>query len=192
MMENLDLPVVWAALLALAVFLYVLLDGFDLGVGILFPFADTDAHRDQMMDAVVLLMMAVVSLWLPLSGIPAAARWGLDQVPFDWDRLLPLAPIPLLVIACFTALVRALRNHATHAPYGWSVGLFVLAYAGLLVGLWPYLVPYGLTIHAAAASPDSQAFLLAGTLFLLPLILGYTIFVYWTFRGKVGRGSGYH
>ena len=44
----------------------------------------------------------------------------------------------------------------------------------------------------AAAAPSSQLFMLVGTLLLLPIILGYTVFVYWTFRGKVRAGEGYH
>ena len=46
------LPFIWAGLLAVAVFMYIALDGFDLGLGILFPFAATDADRDVMMNSV--------------------------------------------------------------------------------------------------------------------------------------------
>jgi cytochrome d ubiquinol oxidase subunit II len=56
----------------------------------------------------------------------------------------------------------------------------------------PYLVPGALTVWEAAAAPSSQLFMLVGTLLLLPIILGYTVFVYWTFRGKVRPGEGYH
>jgi len=48
---SLDLPLIWVAIMALAVLMYVLLDGFDLGIGILFPLA-TPAERDLMMDSV--------------------------------------------------------------------------------------------------------------------------------------------
>ncbi len=110
----------------------------------------------------------------------------------QWDRLLPLVPIPLLAAACFAGLFRSLRNGATYAPYLWPVGLFALAYGGLLVGIWPYLVPYAVSIRDAAAAPSSQAFLLAGTAVLLPLTLGYTLYVYPIHRGKVRPGEGYH
>jgi cytochrome d ubiquinol oxidase subunit II len=72
------------------------------------------------------------------------------------------------------------------------VGLFLLAFAGLLVSNAPWVVPGSLTIWQAAAPPASQAFMLIGTLFLLPLVLGYTVFVFWIFRGKVSATSGYH
>jgi cytochrome d ubiquinol oxidase subunit II len=54
------------------------------------------------------------------------------------------------------------------------------------------VVPYTVTLWAAASSSKSQAFLLIGTLFLLPIILMYTGWSYWVFRGKVGSGQGYH
>jgi len=53
-------------------------------------------------------------------------------------------------------------------------------------------VPDKLTVWDAAAAPSSQMFMLVGTLLMLPVILGYTVFVYWTFRGKVRHGEGYH
>ncbi|MGD2075794.1 MAG: cytochrome d ubiquinol oxidase subunit II [Gammaproteobacteria bacterium] len=119
-------------------------------------------------------------------------RTRLQYPDVDWSRLLPLAPIPLLVALAFGGLFRALRRGAAHAPYLWSILLFLLGYVGLIVGIWPHLVPYAITFRAAAAAPAAQAFLLAGTLVLLPLILGYTAYAYWTFRGKVGDRDGYH
>jgi cytochrome d ubiquinol oxidase subunit II len=56
----------------------------------------------------------------------------------------------------------------------------------------PYLVPPSITVWEAAAVPESQIFTLVGVLIMLPIILGYTAFVYWTFRGKVREGEGYH
>ncbi len=342
-MDFIDLPMTWAALLAIAVFMYVLLDGFDLGLGILFPFAGTDEDRDIMMNSVapvwdgnetwlvlgggglfaafpkayaalmpavympigfmltalifrgvafefrfkasgamrrvwdqafhwgsvvatfaqglvlgalvhgitlengrfaggmfdwltpfsfftgcalvwgyvllgstwliiktegdllawarrvallasmvVLVMMVVVSFWVPVLDIAAAQRWGLRYPDIDWNRLLPLTPVPVLVAIAFVNLIRALRRTDTYAPYLWSVGLFLLGYVGLLIGIYPYLVPYQLTIHEAAAAPNSQSLLLVGAVVLLPLILGYTAYVYWVFRGKVKADAGYH
>jgi cytochrome d ubiquinol oxidase subunit II len=342
-MDWIDLPTAWAGLLALAVFMYVLLDGFDLGLGILFPFADSDSDRDVMMNSVapvwdgnetwlvlgggglfaafpkayaalmpavympigfmltalifrgvafefrfkasgssrriwdqafhwgsvvatfaqglilgtlvhgitleegrfaggmfdwltpfsfvtgcalvwgyallgsgwlviktegslqawarrtgvvsalvVLAMMVVVSLWVPTLDAAAADRWGLRYPDIDWSRLLPLSPIPVLTALAFWRLIKGLRGDAVYGPYLWSVALFLLGYVGLLVGIFPHLVPYDLTIHQAAAAPNSQALLLVGALVMLPIILGYTAYVYWVFRGKVEPGAGYH
>ena len=342
-MDFIDLPMVWAALLAVAVFMYILLDGFDLGVGILFPFAESDQDRDIMMNSVApvwdgnetwlilgggglfaafpkayaalmpavympigfmlialifrgvafefrfkahgsgrriwdqafhwgsvvatfsqglvlgalvqgitledgrfaggmfdwltpfsfvtgcalvwgytllgagwlviktegrleawsrraglvaavitLIMIVVVSFWVPALDAAAADRWGLRYPDVDWSRLLPLAPIPVLVAVAFGGLVRALKGNATYGPYLWTVALFFLGYVGLLVGIFPYLVPYDLSIHQAAAAPNAQGLLLVGAVVMLPIILGYTAYVYWVFRGKVTADAGYH
>lgn len=344
MFGELDLPLVWAAILALAVFMYILLDGFDLGVGILFPFAESADQRNRMMASVaplwdgnetwlvlggaglfavfpkayaammpalympigfmltalifrgvafefrpraaegtgqhlwdlafhwgslvatfsqglilgtliqgipvqdgqfsggmfdwltpfsfivgwgvvwgyallgsswliiktndplqawsrrtatvaatmVILMLVIISIWMLIFDLPVADGWGLTPPDINWNRLLLMSPVPLLVAGCFAGLLRAIRRQYTYAPYLYSVGIFLLGYLGLLLGIWPYLVPYSITLRDAAAAAESQAFLLVGTLVLLPMILGYTIFVYWTFRGKVREEDGYH
>jgi cytochrome bd ubiquinol oxidase subunit II len=68
----------------------------------------------------------------------------------------------------------------------------VLGYLGLVISNFPYIVPPTLTIWDTAAGPSSQIFMLLGTLFLLPIILGYIVTVYWLFRGKVRQGESYH
>jgi cytochrome d ubiquinol oxidase subunit II len=341
--DFIDLPFVWAGLLAVAVFMYILLDGFDLGVGILFPFVERDEQRDVMMNSVapvwdgnetwlilgggglfaafpkayaalmpavympigfmltalifrgvafefrfkaegsarrvwdqafhwgsvvatfsqglvlgalvqgitledgrfaggmfdwltpfsfvvgcsmiwgyallgstwlliktegdllawarkttliaatvVLIMMAVVSFWVPTLDAAAADHWGLRYPDVDWERLLPLTPIPILVAVAFVQLIRSVRRQATYAPYLWTVVLFLMGYIGLLVGIYPFIVPYDLSFDEAAAAPNAQGLLLVGAVVLLPLILGYTAYVYWVFRGKVSADAGYH
>jgi cytochrome d ubiquinol oxidase subunit II len=76
-------------------------------------------------------------------------------------------------------------------PFLATLGLFALSYAGLGIGFYPYIVPHAITIWDAAAPPQSQGFLLGGALVLVPLILAYTAYSYWVFRGKVGD-HGYH
>jgi len=342
-MEGIDLPLVWAALLGVAVFMYVFLDGADLGVGILFPFASHDEDRDVMMNsiapvwdgnetwlilggggmfaafpkayaalmpavympigfmlialifrgvafefrfkasesgrriwdqafhwgsvvatfaqglvlgsivqgidlqngrfvggmfdwltpfsfvvgcslvwgyvllgatwltiktegpllkwvrevaltaaAVVLVMMLIVSLWVPALDAAAADRWGLRYPDVDWSRLLPLSPIPLLVLVCFWQLFRSVKRGDTYLPHFLAGGLFLLGFIGLLVGIYPYMVPYSLSFHEAAAAPNSQGLLLVGAVIMLPIILAYTGYVYWVFRGKVAADAGYH
>ena len=115
-----------------------------------------------------------------------AARWfSLPNIFFLW-------PVPL--VTALTALLawRWLEEGREMLPFLASIGLFLLGYLGLVISTFPYLVPPSLTIWQTAAAPASQIFMLVGTLVLLPIILGYIVFVYWLFRGKVREGEGYH
>ena len=78
------------------------------------------------------------------------------------------------------------------APFLAAMGLFALCYLGLAISLFPYVVPHTLTLWDAATAPEGQAFLLIGTMFLIPVIFMYTGWSYWVFRGKVKAGAGYH
>jgi cytochrome d ubiquinol oxidase subunit II len=331
------LPVIWAAIMALAVAMYVILDGFDLGVGILFPLAETEHERDQMMNSVapfwdgnetwlvlggagmlvtfplaysiilpalylpvivmllalvfrgvafefrwvgmtggkrhwsfvfaagsalaafcqgvilggliqgikvengafaggsfdwatpfalvcglgvvagcallgatwlvmktegsvanrarieakllllaVLAFMAIVSIWTPLAFERIATRWfSLPNILFFW--WVPAATL-LVAIAAW----RALDTGGDTVPFLAAIGLFVLGYLGLLISNFPYIIPPSLTIWQTASSASTQVFMLIGTLMMLPIILGYMVFVYWTFGGKLREGEGYH
>ena len=330
------LPAIWAAIIGLAVAMYVILDGFDLGIGILFPFAEADRERDQMMNSVapfwdgnetwlvlggagmmvafplaysiilpalylpviimllalvfrgvafefrwigvtskphwtfafaagsalaafcqglilggliqgikmenrafaggafdwatpfavlcglglvagygllgatwlimktegsvakrarleakllliaVLAFMAVVSIWTPLAFERIAARWfSLPNILFFWW-------VPAATALFSFALWRWLETGREVLPFLATIALFLLGYLGLLISNFPYLVPPSLTIWQAAAAPATQVFMLMGTLVLLPIIIGYMIFVYWIFGGKVREGEGYH
>src|SRR5262245_8666906 len=86
---------------------------------------------------------------------------------------------------------RSLGSKAEAAPFLGAMGLFVLTFIGLAISLFPMIVPYQLTLWEAASSPRTQAFLLVGTLFLLPVILTYSSWSYWVFRGKVRADVGY-
>jgi len=334
-----DITVIWAFLIAAAVFLYVMLDGFDLGVGILFPTLTRGSDRDTAMNSVApvwdgnetwlvlgggglfaafplaysIIMPALYApiiamlLGLVLRGVSFEFRWRdkrheafwdlafaggslvaalaqgialgalLQGIPvagrayaggwWDWlspfslltgvsvvagyallgacwlvaktegalrDRALQLArplalttvaaivavsaatpflkyayferwlqmpgiyyvaPVPLLVALLTVLLLRALaraREWGTHdtAPLILALGLFALTIAGLGISMWPYIIPDSVTIWQAATAHSSQMFMLFGIAVMLPIILGYTGYAYWVFRGKV-RG-GYH
>ena len=330
------LPVIWAAIIGLAVAIYVVFDGFDLGIGILFPFAETERERDQMMNSVapfwdgnetwlvlggagmmvafplaysiilpaLYLPVIVMLLALVFRGVAFEFRWigvtskphwtfafaagstvaafcqgvilgGLVQGikvennafaggPFDWAtpfavlcglgvvagygllgatwlimktegsvarrarieaKLLLLAVLAFMAIVSVwtpldveriavrwfslpnilfiwwvpaaTALVafaawRWLETGRDVLPFLATIALFLLGYLGLLISNFPYLVPPSLTIWQTAAAPATQVFMLMGTLVMLPIILGYMIFVYWIFGGKLREGEGYH
>lgn len=333
---NLDLPLIWAGLIAVAVMAYVVLDGFDLGVGILFPFFKTEGDRDQMMNAVApvwdgnetwlvlggggllavfplaysvimpalyapiiamllalifrgvafefrwktrrgkflwdwafaggsivatfaqgialgalvqgiavadrayaggwwswltpfslltgvalvvgyallgatwlvlktenalqasmykialktgvvtLALIGVVSLWTPFLNANFMQRW------FTWPHMLYASPVPVLVALCAFMLFRGLGKKQELAPFLAAQGLFVLSFIGLCLSFYPYIVPSSITIWQAAAPDNSLAFLLLGACVLLPLILLYTAYAYWVFRGKVGTVEAYH
>jgi cytochrome d ubiquinol oxidase subunit II len=333
---SLDLPLLWAGIIAFAVLAYVALDGFDLGVGILFPFVDGEAHRDQMMNSVapvwdgnetwlvlgggglfaafplayaiimpalyapvIVLLLALVfrgvafefrwktrrgkflwdwafaggstlaafaqgvALGALVQGIPVAGRsyaggWWDWLTPFSlvtgaalvsgyallgatwlvwktaghvqerayryawlcglatlamivlvsawtpfldaefmqrwfaWPQLLFVAPVPAFVAAAGWVLLRGLRRRHERSPFFASLALFVLCFLGLLISFFPYLVPTSVTLWDAAAPDTSLAFLLAGAAVLVPMILGYTAYSYWVFRGKVDVSAGYH
>ena len=332
----LDLPLIWSGIIAFSVFMYVLLDGFDLGVGILFPFAHNRAERDVMMNSIapiwdgnetwlvlggggmlaafplayatllpalylplmVMLLglifrgvafefrhstgtrvwwwdlafaggsvvatvaqgivlgsfitgfdyrdgqvaggsflwltpfnlmvgiclfggyallgatwlvmktkgivqersysqaftlailvavgMGLISASTPLIHPDVAARW------FAWPNFFLLLPVPLVTIGVWVALLRSIGDRHETRPFLLSMAMFALGYLGLGVSMWPYLVPRHLTIWESAAPPTSQAFLLVGVVILIPVILSYTAYSYWVFRGKVEGTEGYH
>jgi cytochrome d ubiquinol oxidase subunit II len=132
-----------------------------------------------------LVAVAVVSAWTPLLHPEIAARW------FAWPNIAYLAPVPLLVGLVAWLLHRALERRAHWSPFLLTLGLFILSYAGLAISLFPYVIPPEITIWDAASPRSSQAFLLVGTVFLLPIILSYTAYTYWVFRGKETGEGGY-
>ena len=134
----------------------------------------------------VLVIMAVISLWTPLAFERIADRW------FAWPNILYLSPVPIATAILAWACWHALNTGREVTPFLCAVGLFLLGFVGLAISNVPYLVPPSITIWEAAAVPQSQIFTLIGVLIMLPVILGYTVFVYWTFRGKVREGEGYH
>lgn len=333
---ELDLPFIWGVLIALAVFLYVCLDGFDLGIGILFPFVRKRKERDIMVDSVapvwdgnetwlvlgggglyaafplayavlmpalyapliamllglafrgvafefrarsrkkkqlwdaafflgsltaaiaqgialgtvvqgitvegrayaggwfdwltpftVLTALALVigyallgTTWLiwktrgdlqermyrlalPLAAamvavIGAVSLWTLFIDPsfgerwFTWPAIALVWPVPLLVLAVGFAFLRAVGARRDLLPYLLTLGWFLLSYVGLAISLYPNIVPPSISLWDAAAPDASLGFLLVGAAILLPIILAYTAYAYWVFRGKVTGEEHYH
>jgi cytochrome bd ubiquinol oxidase subunit II len=333
---TIDLPLVWAGVIAFGVFMYVLMDGFDLGVGIIFPFARNEGHRDVMMNSVapiwdgnetwlvlggggllaafplaytiilpalylpvllmvialifrgvafefrfktdrhraiwswsfhlgsllatfsqgiilgafitgfevvdrdyvggmldwmtpfnivvgfgmitgymllgstwvimktegalqtwayrianralvaVLAFIALVSIWTPLVHEDIAERW------FTMPNMVYLSPVPILTGLAAIALYVMLQRRREVLPFILSLGIFTLSYIGLAISLWPNVVPPDITIWDAAAAPKSQMFLLVGVAIVVPIILIYTAYSYYVFRGKVREDEGYH
>ena len=129
--------------------------------------------------------MAVVSVWTPLAQPRIADRW------FSLPNILYLWPVPVVTLAVAFWLGSSLQKGREVVPFLATIGLFLLGYLGLVISNFPYLVPPSLTVWQTAAAPSSQIFMLLGTLLLLPFVLGYIVFVYWLFRGKVKAGESY-
>lgn len=331
-----DLAFIWAGLIALAVLIYVILDGFDLGVGILFPLGKSERERDTMMNsvapvwdgnetwlilgggglfAVFPLAYAVVmpALYMPITlmllalifrGVSFEYRWRTERWKPVWnmayfggslvaslcqgialgalvqgihvenrayaggwfDWLTPFSAltgiavvvgyallgatwlnlktegalqtrmrrlswglgfgtlaligivsiftpflqpeyfqrwfnlpaslwtmfVPLLMLGLTWSFFTGLRGKKELQPFLSALGFFVVSFVGIGISFYPMMVPPALSIWDAAAPQSSLAFALVGAVILLPVILGYTGYAYWTFRGKVKDGEGYH
>jgi len=332
----LDLPLVWYGLIVIAVFLYVILDGFDLGVGILFPFAPSDKCRDRMMNSiapfwdgnetwlvlgggglfaafplayavvmpalyipVIIMLLGLIfrgvafefrfkatgrsrkiwdyafhfgslaatfmqgmflggfvqgiavegrsfaggpfdwlsafslmtglalicgyallgSTWLIMKTEDATQEWArksaaylmafvgvfmglvslimpflnadVKKLWFSLPNFFLLLPMPLVSAGMIVLLWRDLHTQREIRPFFLSLGIFLMNYIGLGISLWPYLVPFEITFRQAAAAPESQSLLLIGTVLMLPLVLAYTAYCYYVFRGKSSHEAAY-
>jgi len=136
--------------------------------------------------AAVLGAIGIVSLWTPLLNEAIAERW------FSWPNIVLLSPMPLLVATAAFALYRAIVKRLEVQPFVLSLLLFLLSFVGLAVSLYPNAIPPDISIWEAAAPDASLGFLLVGALVLLPIILAYTAYSYWVFRGKVRATDHYH
>jgi len=136
----------------------------------------------------LLIIIAIVSVWTPLLHEQIAARW------FSLPNLFWLLPVPVLVLLCSLWLWRSASSstslHST--PFVLTLALVFLGFSGLGISIWPWIIPPSITLWQAAAPPQSQGFMLVGALFIIPIILVYTFWSYYVFRGKVQHGEGYH
>jgi len=130
-------------------------------------------------------LMGAVSLYNLGLRSEYAERWL--SAPEIWFA----APVPIATGLVFIGLWRALSTRKESAPFFLSLALFLFGMAGLGVTIWPNVVPPGITIWDAAAPERSQVFMLVGVAITMPLIIAYTGWAYWVFRGKVGEES-YH
>jgi len=130
--------------------------------------------------------IGAVSIATPFLHVQYTHRW------FSWPNIILTAPVPIAVAAVSALLLRSLANKWDYQPFFLTLALFLLSYAGLGISMYPFIVPQSITIWQAASPRSSQIFMLVGVAILIPLILGYTSWAYWVFRGKVRAGSGFH
>jgi len=150
---------------------------------------ELQARMVQVARPFALLLLAaivVVSIWTPLRDPAVAERW------FSFPNIVLLAPVPVLVLVFIVLLLRSLKRDPHRVPFVAALALIFLGYTGMAISIWPHIVPPAISIWEAASPPSSQGFALVGTLFILPIILMYTGWSYWVFRGKVKADAGYH
>lgn len=143
--------------------------------------------KSKLLLFVLLLFIAGVSLWTPMIEPRINERW------FSLPNFYYLSQVPLLTLIIAGSLWYSLkRQKHDKLPFVFSIALFILSYAGLVISVWPYIVPWSYTFEQAASPESTQVFLLIGTLIIMPFVLGYTAIGYRVFRGKVRSDAGYH
>jgi cytochrome d ubiquinol oxidase subunit II len=132
---------------------------------------------------VTLAFIAIVSISTPLAESRIAERW------FSWPNIGFLWPVPFLTALIAYRIWREIPGSREARPFLLSIALFLLAYLGLGVSIWPYAVPYQVTIWEAASSEPTLQFVGIGVAVTLPIILAYLAYAHWIFRGKVTAGG---
>jgi hypothetical protein len=132
-----------------------------------------------------LAFVAVVSIWTPFVHPSIAERW------FSWPNIGYLSPVPIVTTLVAYGIWRSLLGPLDRRPFLLAIALFLLAFFGLGVSLWPYAVPCSATLWQAASSPPTLAFVGVGTAVIVPIVLGYFGFAHWVFRGKTTADIGY-
>ncbi len=134
-----------------------------------------------------LLFIGAVSLATPFLSAGYFDRW------FAWPGILWVSPVPLAVAGLSVLMFLSLRvHHHEYRPFLLTLTLFAVCFIGLGVSMWPYVIPTEITIWEAAAPRNAQLFMLVGAGILIPIILAYTAYAYWVFRGKIDPDDGYH
>ena len=134
----------------------------------------------------LLLIIAIISIWTPLSYPAIAQRW------FSLPNLIYFLPVPILVLLSAGIILRGIKRGSHYSPFVMTLMLVFLGFSGLGISIWPNIIPPNIDIWAASAPPQSQGFMLVGALLIIPVILTYTAWSYYVFRGKVTPGQGYH
>jgi cytochrome d ubiquinol oxidase subunit II len=147
---------------------------------------DRAYHLSWVLLIAMLGAIGMVSIATPFLNVQYTQRW------FSWPNIILTAPVPIAVAGVTALLLRSLANKYDYQPFFLALALFALSYAGLGISMYPFIVPQSITIWQAASPHNSQLFMLFGVAILIPLILGYTAWAYWVFRGKVKAEHGYH
>ncbi len=150
--------------------------------------------RSWVKQLAILVALAMAAVSLATLGIDQRVTyaWGLTMTSIDWPSFIKVAPLPIVGGALCFLLWRGADKRHHLAPYLYAVGLFLVGYVGFAISLYPYIVPFQMTPADAAAADNALALMLWGAIPMLPIILGYTAYVYWLFRAKVTDEATYH
>lgn len=133
----------------------------------------------------VLCFMGLISLWVPFLNQQIFERW------FTWPNFIYLSPLPTLALFIAFYLVKSIKDGREVAPFLMTILLFILSYLGLAISLWPWVVPYNISLSEGAAASESLSLLLVGAAIMLPVVLTYTAYSYYVFRGKASSAGMY-
>ncbi len=131
------------------------------------------------------VMMVLVSVWSAWSVPEVAARW------FAWPNIAYLTPVPVVTAAVLLRLWQRVWSGHELEPFVLGLVVFLLGFLGIVVSLWPYIVPRHVTIWDGAADPQTLAFIGTGVAIIIPIVLAYQANAYWVFRGKTKVLDGY-
>lgn len=130
--------------------------------------------------------VVIMSLWTPFTAPQLINLW------FNYPYILYLAPLPISTFILLGITWLSIIHRYEKLPFLLTIGVFLLCYIGFGISSWPYIVPRTITIWQAAANNSSLKFILVGAMILLPVLISYTIYSYYIFRGKVDVETGYH
>jgi cytochrome d ubiquinol oxidase subunit II len=145
-------------------------------------FAREVAHAALILTVVMLLLVSAWSAW----SVPdVARRW------FTWPNVAYLAPVPLITGVVLLAIWRRIWDGREVGTFVRAIVVFLLGFLGLVVSLWPYVVPRHITIWDGASDPQTLTFIGIGVAIIIPIVLAYQAHAYWVFRGKTEHNAGY-
>ena len=133
----------------------------------------------------VLLFMGVVSIWMPFIDIVIFDRW------FSTPNIFYLSPIPVISLYIAYKLFESINAKAEYSPFLYTMALFTLGFIGIVISIWPYVIPRSVTFAKAAARGPTQSLMLLGIIVTLPAVLSYTAYNYYVFRGKAQEEAMY-
>jgi cytochrome d ubiquinol oxidase subunit II len=161
------------------VFGYVLL-----GATYLIVKTEGDAQRHAITTAwiagaLMLIAAAGISVWTPLRYPFVAEKW------FGHGIVSAFVIPPIFAAFCSAMLARALWKGYEHAPFAWTIGIFLSSLIGLAASLYPYLIPRSVTAETAGADSLTLVTMTLGIGLLIPVMIVYNAYQYAVFRGKV-------